>query len=184
MKDPASTAPPERTAPLTDALVGTLHDEADALDELNALLRQQLEALHDNAPDCLEDLAMQTQECTATLDALRQKRTRQKRLLGRVLEVEGKAPSLATLSAVLQQRADGEEGERLAQARTTVAGRARQARQRGETLNFALQYAAELNRDLLLAMQGAITGKDGHTYTARGHAQRAAAERSLVNAVG
>ena len=185
MTNPASTAAPDRAAPAVDALVATLQAEADALGELNALLEQQLGALRAGTPAVLEETAVETQRCAATLESLRQKRARQTRLLSRVLQVEADEASLQVLAQALRQRAGADAGTRLADARQTVRTLASDARQRGDALYFALEYAADLNRDLLLTMQGAADQAGGQTtYTAAGRSQSAERARSFLNAVG
>lgn len=175
---------PERITPLIDTLVDTLRAEADALDELNGLLDRQLEALRAGTPEKLAELAVKTHECTAELDTLRQKRTRQTRLVGRVLGVEAQDTSVEALIAALDERPSRDVDERLPEACAAIENRTQKTQQRGETLRFALQYAAELNRELLAAMHGAADGVDGQMYTATGQSQGATANRSFVNAIG
>lgn len=186
MTTPASTAPSERIVPAVDALVDTLHDKIDVIDELEALYERQLDALRTNDADTLDTLATETQDCTATLDDMRRKSERQARLLGRVLDVEPDDPSLGTLIDALDDRASEELGRRLAEARTAVAERMQTVQQRRETLRLALEYAAELNHELLMAMQGATAEDDGQTYTAEGQpeSRQLPEERSFVNTIG
>lgn len=182
MTAPASTVQPDRIGPLIDKLVETLEDEARALDDLNALLARQLGALRAGTPGVLEDTATDVHECTAGLDTLRQKRARQTRLLRRVLQVEPDGASLEPIAEALRQGANTRQQTRLADARAAVRSRAQAAHERGETLSFAIEYAAELNRDLLLAMQG--SSSEGGTYTASGQSQASSDGRSFVNTVG
>jgi flagellar biosynthesis/type III secretory pathway chaperone len=176
--------PPERLTPLIDTLVDTLRDEADALDDLDALLSDQLDALRNGAPpDDLADAALRTQTCTAALDDLRQQRARQLRLLARTLGVGGEDVSLQSVVSALAARAPS-LGARLAEEKTAVERRAAATRQRGETLRFALAYAADLNRELLVAMRGAADESGGQTYTAAGQSEAASGHSPLVNAIG
>jgi len=176
--------PPDRIAPVIDKLVGTLQDEAAALDDLNALLAQQVEAVRRGSADTLKDLAGQTHEVTAALNELRKKRVRQMRLLSRVLQVEADDLSVASLVAALERQENAGGSQRLADVRQTVQERAHESRHRGETLQFALEYAAGLNRELLFAMRDAADGDETQTYTAAGQSEAAAAPRSFLNATG
>lgn len=176
--------PPDRIAPVIDKLVSTLQDEAAALDDLNALLAEQLGAVRSRSADVLKDLAGQTHEVTATLNELRKKRARQTRLLSRVLQVETDDRSVAALIAALEREANARESQRLSDVRRAVQERAHESRHRGETLQFALEYAAGLNRELLFAMRDAADGDETKTYTAAGQSEAAAAPRSFLNATG
>lgn len=174
-----------RIAPAADALIETLQEEADVLEDLDALYEQQLDVLRANDPEALDVLATKTQDRTATLDDLRQKAKRQTRLLGRVLDVDADDPSLKnTLGVLLDIQPTPESAERLKDACIAVAERVQAVNQRRETLHLALQYATELNHDLLVAMQTAATEADGETYTAAGQSQGGPGERSFVNTIG
>jgi pyrroloquinoline quinone (PQQ) biosynthesis protein C len=72
----------------------------------------------------------------------------------------------------------------VAQAQTTVAERAQSVNQRRETLRLALQYAADLNHELLVTMQEAASDTDGQTYTAEGQSDPGTPDRSFVDTVG
>jgi len=186
MTNPTSTVPSERIAPAVDALVDTLRAETDVIDQLEALYERQLDALRANDADALGTLAAEMQDCTATLDDMRRKSERQARLLGRVLDVAPDDPSLGDLIDALDDRSSEELGRRLAEARTAVAERVQALQQRRETLHLALEYAAGLNHELLMAMQGAATEGDGQTYTADGRpeSRQLSGERSFVNTIG
>jgi hypothetical protein len=101
-----------------------------------------------------------------------------------VLEVEPDAPSLGTLIESLEERAGDGLARRLAEARTAVAEQMQAAQQRRETLRLALEYAAELNHELLMAMQGAASEVDGQTYTAEGQPELGPDDRFFVNTIG
>lgn len=174
-----------RIAPAANALIDTLQEEVDVLEDLEALYEQQLDILRINDPEALEYLATKTQDRTATLDDLRQKAKRQTRLLGRVIDVEADDPSLReTLEALLDTEPPPEATERLKEACTTLAEWVQVVSQRRETLHLALQYATELNHDLLVAMQTAATEAEAETYTAAGQSRGAPGDRSFVNTIG
>jgi len=184
MKDPTSTTPPERIAPAADALIETLQAEAEALEDLEDLLDRQLEALQAGDPEALAQTTTKTQDRAAALDELRQKGQRQMRLLSRVLDVDTSNASLEDLIHALEDRPNLTAGQRMIEVRAAVERRAEAVNHRGETVGFALQYAAELNHDLLVAMQEATTEADGRTYTATGETHAASGDRSLVNTIG
>lgn len=176
--------PFKRLAPVTDKLVETLQEKADAFDELTALFERQLEALRNGETDALTSLATRAQECTATLDELRQVYQRQARLLVRVLELDRDDPSLQALIDALEQRDAPEAGARLARARAAVVEQAEAAQEKNDTLRFALEHAAGLNHEILAAVQEATVQTDSRTYTADGTAESGGGEYSLVNTIG
>lgn len=197
--------PPDRLNPVISALVTTLRDEADALDTLNALFDRQINAIRTGAAETLTDLSAETHAVTDRLHVLRQKRARQLRLLGRLLDIDednvsvralltavestdtirtsGPSKHSRTLVMAMSNRASDEVIERLSDARSAVARRAQDAHRRGETLRVSLEVAAGLNRELLIAMHDAADTSDSATYTAAGQSE-AAPSRSFVNAVG
>jgi flagellar biosynthesis/type III secretory pathway chaperone len=176
----------KRLAPAVDKLVETLQKKADAFETLEALFEQQLDALRNRETDALGRLAMEAQDCTDMIDDLRRTYRRRARLLLRMLELkEEDDPSLETLIEVLGARAPSSEmSARLARVRATVLERAESARTTNDTLQFALQYAAGLNHEMLAAVQEAAADTDPRTYTADGTAQSGGGEHSLVNAIG
>ncbi|WP_119841913.1 flagellar protein FlgN [Salinibacter ruber] len=175
----------KRLTPVTDKLVETLSEKADAFEKLESLFEQQLGALRNGETDALGPLATEAQDCTDTIDDLRQTYQRQARLLIRMLELEEDDPSLETLIEVLEERAPSAEAStRLAEARAAVLERAESAQQANDTLQFALEYAAGLNHELLTAVQQAAVDTDRRTYTADGTAESGSGEHSLVNTIG
>jgi flagellar biosynthesis/type III secretory pathway chaperone len=176
--------PFKRLAPVTDKLVETLQEKADTFDDLTALFERQLNALRNGDTDALTSLATEAQDCTATLDELRQAYQRQARLLVRVLELEQDDPSLQALIDALEQHDAPEASAQLARARTAVRERAEAAQAKNDTLRFALEHAAGLNHELLAAVQEATVQTDSRTYTADGEAESGGGEHSLVNTIG
>lgn len=177
--------PSKKIAPVADNLIDTLRAKAEALDELKTLFEQQLEALRAGDVEALEELTTNAQECAAVLENRRQKSARQARLLGRVLDESDKA-SLQELIEALEARSDRAVAERLAEAHAAVEERAQDVHDCSETLRFALQYAADVNHELLAAMRGAVEEEEAHTYTATGQAesQQPSDDRSFVNTLG
>jgi flagellar biosynthesis/type III secretory pathway chaperone len=176
--------PSKRIAPAADALIETLHEEVEVLEALAALYEQQLDAIRANDPAPMDARTTKIQDFAATLDNLSQKSERQARLLGRVLEGTPDEPSLEAVVRTLRDGAAAELGERLAEVQTAVAERVQAVNQRRETLRLALEYAADLNHELLVAMQEAASETDGQTYTANGQSESGSPDRSFVNAVG
>ena len=175
----------KRLTPVTDKLVETLNKKADAFETLESLFEQQLDVLRNGETDALGPLAMKAQDCTNTIEDLRQTYRRQARLLMRMLELEEDDPSLEDLVEVLERRAPAAEAStRLAEARAAVLERAEAAQRTNDTLQFALQYAAGLNHELLAAVQQAAVDTDSRTYTADGTTQSGGGEHSLVNTIG
>ncbi|WP_103020671.1 flagellar protein FlgN [Salinibacter altiplanensis] len=175
----------KRLAPAVDKLIETLEQKADAFETLESLFEQQLDALRHREADALGPLAAKAQDCTDTIDDLRQTYRRQARLLIRLLELEQDDPSLDALIAGLKAQAPSSGvGPRLDQARAAVVERAESAQAANDTLQFALQYAAGLNHELLAAVQEAAADTDSRTYTADGTTQSGGGEHSLVNTIG
>lgn len=178
--------PPERIAPILETLTDTLDAQVEALNELETLFERQLEALRADNPEAMREMAMKTQECTTRLETMGQKCGRQARLLGRVLEVGSDEPELSELVEVLEARSAQGAAEQLAAARSTLQERAREVNRRRETLRFALEHAAELNHELLVAMQEGGDASGSHTYTASGQSEsrQPSGDRSFVNTIG
>jgi len=176
--------PSNHIAPAAEALIETLHEKVEVLESLAALYEQQLDAIRANDPELMGARTTKIQDFAAALDNLSQKSERQARLLGRVLEEAPEEPSLEELVQTLRDSAAPELGERVAEAQTAVAERVQEVNQRRETLRLALEYAADLNHELLVAMQKATSDTDGQTYTANGRPESGLPDRSFVNAVG
>ncbi|MFB6278887.1 MAG: flagellar export chaperone FlgN [Salinibacter sp.] len=176
--------PSNHIAPAADALIETLHAEVEALDSLKALYDQQLEAIRADDPGPMDARTTEIQEQTAALKELNEKSRRQARLLGRVLDGVPDEPSLEVLVQTLRDDTAPAVGDRLAEAQTAVAEQMQVVSQRRETLRLALEYAADLNHELLVAMQAAASDTDGQTYTANGQSEDGPPDRSFVNAIG
>ena len=124
-------------------------------------------------------------ETVGTLDRLRTGRERQMRLLGRVLKIEGEETPLRQLAAAIDNHPEaGPLGADLLEARAAVREQAKKTRQICEHLDFALQYAVGLGRDMLQAMQDLGRPPPPCVYTARGNTSRAPTPRSFVNKIG
>lgn len=173
------------TESVAGALLTTLESEADTLRRLGQTFELQLEALRNRQQDLLEQATLQANDEVANLSRLRQVRERQMRLLGRTLEMRA---DTASLSEMLDQMAFDPRVaglvDRLRTARTSVHARARETQQRCQTLEGALQFAVQVGREMMQALQGLDLPVPASVYTAKGGARHASAPRSLTNHVG
>lgn len=176
--------PPDRIAPAADALTATLHTEVEALSTLEALYDRQLQAVRADNMGPVGEHTTKIQEQTATLQDLSARSERQVHLLGRVLEMDADEPSLEEVLHVLCDGAAPELGEQLREAQRAVTERAHDVNQRRETLRLALEYAADLNHELLTAMQAADEDPEVQTYTAEGQSEPPLPDRFFVDATG
>lgn len=157
--------------------------EIEALDALKTLYDQQLEAVRNGGMGPMDERTTEIQKQTATLQNLSAQSERQACLLGRVLGTDADEPSLDVLVEALRATAP-EFGEQIAEAQTAVAERVQVVEQRRETLRLALEYAADLNHELLAAMHEAASDTDGQTYTAEGQPNPGSPDRSFVDTLG
>lgn len=176
--------PPNRIAPAADALIDTLHAEVEALDALEALYDQQLDAIRTSDAGLVGEHAAEIQAQTAALQDLSEQSERQASLLGRVLDMDADEPSLEGLIQGLRNGAAPELGKQLDEAQTAVAERVQGVRQRRETLRLALEYATDLNHELLTAMQEAGSNVEIQAYTAEGRSAPSLPDRFFVDATG
>lgn len=177
--------PPDRIAPAANTLIDTLHAEIEALDTLEDLYDQQLEAVRTSNMDPIGERTTEIQEQTAALEELSEKSKRQARLLGRVLGTDSDEPSLEELIRVLGEEGTASElGTQLKEAKAAVSERVEEVNQHRETLRLSLEYAADLNHELLTAMQEAASDADAQTYTAEGQSEPAPPDRFFVDATG
>lgn len=167
------------------ALIETLHQEEVELTQLGLHFERQLDAIREQQHEQQEQSMHEASETIGTLGQLQVKRERQMRLLGRILKVEDEQTSLQELAVALAGHPGLQtSGGELLTARAVVQERAQQTRYICEQLDFALQYAVSLGRDMIQAMQDLDTPPPPCVYTAKGHTSRAASPHSLVNKVG
>ncbi len=123
-------------------------------------------------------------ETIGTLGGLRARRERQMRLLSRILRLDGDEATLQQLAAAVDSHPDtGPWGADLLEARAAVREQAKTTHRICEQLDFALQYAVGLGREMLQAMQD-LDRPPTSVYTAQGQTSRAIVPRSIVNKVG
>lgn len=151
--------------------------------DLQLHFEQQLEALRAHHTERIEQATEQTHEFMSRLDQLRQVRERHMRLLSRVVQAAPSA-SLEELAEALRPLSGG-AGLRTAilDARAAVKQQAARTQKRCTELEFALQYAVQLSRDLLLAVQGLDVPPPAGVYTSSGQSTPTT-PRSLVNRIG
>lgn len=116
--------------------------ECDALAAVADSARSQLLALRDGSPETFEAAAAQTLDAVAELDRRRQARERRTA-----------APDAAPVSP---------------DARAALAAAAEDARQACDELEFALEHAVALGRDLIGTWQQMSAPATAQVYTARG----------------
>ena len=182
----------EGPAALAATLLETLHQEQEALAVMGEHLAHQLAAVRTNEIEALEQATFEVNESAATLDRLRQTRTGQLRLLGRVLRLEA-TPSLEDTAAALAHHynslahhdhsGDG-LGQRLLAARAQFHEQANETRALFLELQFLLSYAIKLGRVKAQAFQEIDMAPPAHIYTANGTTARPTHTRTFVNKVG
>lgn len=181
------TPTPDAAGPATIAanLLSTLQEEATLLDQLRGCFDEQMDALRGQAPDRLETATQDANEIVNRMNQLRQVRLRQMRLMGRVLRLDSAPVTLAALAEALQATPDGRTvSQQLLDTRTTLRSLARTTQQQCEDLEFTLQYALQLGREMLETIKGLDTPPPTKVYTARGDARQTTTPRSLLNRVG
>ena len=185
MRQAASSEINAGTASVAEALLTTLGSEADTLGRLGHTFELQLEALRGRQQDLLEQATLQANDEIANLTRLRQVRERQMRLLGRTLDLSADAAALSDMLDRMAEDARIDElVERLRQARGAVHARARETHERCLALEGALQFAVQVGREMMQALQGLDMPAPASVYTAQGGARQASAPRSLLNQVG
>jgi len=182
-----STATESQNGPATMAtsLHETLQQELECLVRLYGHFDLQIEAIRRRNNKLIDDTTHDTNEEVNLLARLKQARDRQQRLLGRVLRIEGDHASVSELAARL---ALGQETREIASKVTELVAKIKQqahfTQARCRDLEFTLQYAVHLSRELLQAIQGIDQPAGGRHYTAKGSTVESTGTRSLLNRVG
>ena len=172
-------------AALVTSLLETLEDERQSLVRLFTHFDQQIEALRGRNQDMIDEATHRTTEEVNVLARLKQNRDRQVRLLGRVLRIDGENTSLDDIAGAL--RRDPRTSSlalRIAETRTVVKQQAIRTQDRCRDLEFSLQFAAHLGREILQALQGFDAPAGGLTYNASGGTVESKGTRSFLNKVG
>lgn len=177
---------PTGPASLAATLLETLEEEFASLARMQDQFDRQIAAVRDHDQEGVEETAIRTSDEVNILTRLKQTRDRQTRLLGRVLRLEGDVISMTEISnALLSGAATADVGARVAELREKVRDQAQLTQERCRDLEFALQYAVHLGRELLQAVQGIDTPAGGRHYTSSGSTvESKSGQRSLLNRVG
>jgi hypothetical protein len=185
MSDKTPTIDLNGAVSMASALIATLRAEREALERLTMHFDEQIEAIRNRLPEALDLATELANDEVNALASLRQTRERQMRLLGRVLHADTDTVTLHQLADLLARTAGASTvGFDLLDARAHVRDQAHATRVRCEELEFALQYAARLGRELVHALHGLDAAAPTRVYTARGNAALATAPRPFVNRVG
>jgi len=168
---------------MVDTLITTLDDEYVALQALSTCFEEQLSILRQKHLDGLEDATLETSDAVADLDRLTQARTRQMRLVGRMLGLD-EAPALdAVADAVDALDGGSTRAEQLRTTRQRIRTEAAAVQRQSDELRYALQYAADLGREMIAFLRGATSTAPAQVYTDSGQSPNADRD-SLVNKIG
>jgi ribosomal 50S subunit-associated protein YjgA (DUF615 family) len=177
--DSASDGPLE----MVDTLIATLEDEYQALQALSASFQAQLNILHQKNLDGLEDATLQASEAVSQLNRLTQARTRQLRLVGRLLNA-GDDPDVGAITDAVDALDGGDaRADRLRTLRQQMRAEADATQQQSAALRYALQYAADLGREMIAFLRGATASAPAQVYTDSGQSPDTDRD-SLVNQIG
>lgn len=172
------------TLELAQALAGTLLEEERALTRLAGLFEEQLEALRMHQSGVLDHATTRTTEEISTLGQIRHTRERQVRLLCRMLRVTTNPSILALTGALNEMAGAGAVAAELQAIRERVRTRAEAAQARCDEMEFALQYAIQLGREIVQTLQGVGGAGSARVYTAAGGTRIGTPSRSLLNTKG
>ena len=164
---------------MTDPLLATLADEAEALDRLADCADRQLAALRTGALDRFGAAGAETADAVAALDRAGRLRQRRQADLARALGAAEDAPL-----AVLTARLPAAEAARVDRARDRVRAAAGAADGRCDALAFSLDYAVGLGRETLAAWRDLGAERPAHVYTAAGAAAPPSGGRPFLNQTG
>lgn len=182
MSTPTRT-PREGRIEMVEELIATLHDEHEALCALAHRFQNQLDILRQHDLDGLEDATLETSAAVSKLDRLTQARVRQTRLVGRLLEIDG-PPNLTQIAEALRARGNHDDLYRqLLDLRETMQAEAQATKRLSEELEYALQYAAALGREMIAFLRGATASPPAQVYTDSGQSPDPDKD-SLVNQFG
>lgn len=168
---------------MVDTLISTLEDEYQALQTLTTHFQDQLGILRQKHLDGLEDATLKASDAVSQLDRLTQARTRQMRLVGRMLGLDD-TPELEAIAAAVEDLDDGRgPADRLRTLRERIRAEADASQRQSEELRYALQYAADLGREMIAFLRGATSTAPAQVYTDSGQSPDADRD-SLVNQIG
>lgn len=186
MNDASTQSSPQQgPAALASALLETLEEEHEALARLGDHFDAHILALRERRHDQLDEATNRTNDEINTLAKLKQTRDRKMRLLGRVLQIDSAPAGMDDVSAALRgDTATVSVAEEIRAARERIRQQALRTQKRCRDLEFALEYAVHLGRELLQTVQGIDSSGTGKVYTSRGGAVESNPHRSFVNRTG
>lgn len=177
---------PKGPASLASSLLETLQEERAALERLRGHFDRHIEAVRTRDRQLIDDAASGVSEDIHELAGLKQSRDRKVRLLGRVLQLDGESAGIEEISEALSAAAHTEViARQLSVERERIRNEAALAQKRCRDLEFALEYAVRLGRELLQTIHG-LDGPAGiRVYTPHGGAvESTSSPRSFVNRIG
>lgn len=170
---------------VVEALLSTLASEVETLTRLSQTFELQIEALRSREHDLLEQATLQANDEIANLARLRQTHERQMRLLSRTIGIDAEKATLeAMIERMEKSESSGGLAERLRASRASLRSRAGDAQNRCRELEEALQFAVQIGRELMQALQGLDMPPGSAVYTAQGSARQTTTPRPLLNQMG
>ncbi len=169
---------------LASSLIATLQDEYESLVRLRGHFDDHILALRQREKDGIDEATHRTHDEINVLANLKNQRDRKMRLLRRVLRLEGEQSTIEDVCGRLDAEETAAEGTaEIRRLRREIRAEAVRTRKRCRDLEFALEYAVHLGRDLLQALQGTSPAVATKVYTPKGGAIESAGN-SFVNKVG
>ena len=173
------------TAAMASSVLATLKDELDALVRLRGRFDDHVVALRKRDKEQLDEATNRTNDEVNALARLKNTRDRKLRLLGRVLHLDTDEVSVDEVV----RRLDGEQetartAVEIRRLREEIRSEALTAQSRCRDVEFALEHAVHLGRDLLQALKGEPSTASTRVYTPSGDAVESSGASSFLNRVG
>lgn len=185
MTTQATESTPKGPAALASSLVATLREEHESLVRLRSHFDAHILALRNREKEGIDTATHETNDEISVLARLKQQRDRKLRLLGRVLRLQDADADLDTVTeALTRDVATKEQAEELAGLRADIRREAENTQKRCRDLEFALEFAVHLGRDLLQVLQGIAPASSTKVYTPKGGAVESSGSPAFVNKVG
>ncbi|MEX0600252.1 MAG: hypothetical protein WD021_09610 [Rhodothermales bacterium] len=185
MTDQATDSAPRGPAALASSLVDTLQEEYDSLVRLRGHFDAHILALRQREKSGITDATHETNDEISRLAGLKHQRDRKLRLLGRVLRVEGDPATIEDVTQILSGSEEtAEDARSIERLRTNIRREAERTQRRCRDLEFALEYAVLLGRDLLQVLQGMAPTGATKVYTPKGGAVESSGSAAFVNRIG
>lgn len=185
MNQPMTSSPQAGPEALAGSLLETLKDEFASLCRLRGHFDDHILALRTREKNGIDEATHRTNDEINLLAGLKHQRDRKMRLLGRVLRIEAVDPTIEELAERLSAgEATAEAGAEILRLRRNIRAEAVRTSNRCRDLEFALEYAVHLGRDLLQVLQGVSPAGATSVYTPGGGTVDASRTSSFVNRVG